>query len=266
MKRWLIWAYSIVAAGALTACSTPAQQTPGAAADSTVPSATATITTSTTDSAATTVEHPEATSLASDTPASKTFEKGAVIIPPSPTPSPSSTSTTQRNQPPKKTLTTSTTKRTAPRTTQAPRPTTKPAPTRSTATTKPRTTTKPATPASYVEQVAALTNAERQKAGVSALTLDATLSQNAAVRAKEIVTKFDHTRPNGSKFHSAITIPWRTVGENIAYGQRSPQEVVTGWMNSAGHRENILKSSFTKIGVGVYESGGRLYWVQLFAG
>ena len=111
-----------------------------------------------------------------------------------------------------------------------------------------------------------LVNTERQKAGLSPLTLDSTLSANAKLRAQEIVTHFSHTRPNGTQFSTAITIPWRTVGENIAWGQRTPQEVMNGWMNSKGHRDNILKSSYTKLGVGVYESGGRLYWVQLFVG
>lgn len=115
-------------------------------------------------------------------------------------------------------------------------------------------------------QVFELVNQERRKAGLSELSLHEELSANAMVRAKEIVTKFDHTRPDGSKFSTAITIPYRTVGENIAWGQRTPKEVMDGWMNSSGHMANILNSSYTKIGVGVYESGGRLYWVQLFAG
>ena len=57
---------------------------------------------------------------------------------------------------------------------------------------------------------------------------------------------------------------WRRVGENIAYGQDSPQEVQTTWMNSSGHRANILSSSYTHVGVGVYDEGGRLYWTQVF--
>lgn len=122
------------------------------------------------------------------------------------------------------------------------------------------------TPGTKVEQVAALVNQERAKVGLSPLTLDAELSANAMVRAQEIVTKFDHTRPDGSKFYSAITIPWKTVGENIAWGQKTPEAVMNSWMNSDGHRANILKSAYQKIGVGVYETNGRLYWVQLFTG
>ena len=68
-----------------------------------------------------------------------------------------------------------------------------------------------------------------------------------------------------------IVLGWTGVlhanDENIAWGQKTPEEVVTGWMNSSGHRANILSSKFTFIGVGVYRSSsGRLYWVQLFTG
>lgn len=114
--------------------------------------------------------------------------------------------------------------------------------------------------------MAVLVNEERRQKGLPALSLDQELCANAAVRARETVGTFSHTRPNGSSFSTAVTIPWSTVGENIAYGYPSPQDVMTGWMNSTGHRENILNASFTKIGIGVAESGGTLYWVQLFAG
>lgn len=117
-----------------------------------------------------------------------------------------------------------------------------------------------------IKQVASLVNEERAKAGLSPLTLDAALSENAEVRAGEIVQNFSHTRPDGRSALTAITSSYRSAGENIAYGQKSPEEVMNGWMNSSGHRANILNSSFTKIGVGVVESGGRLYWVQLFVG
>ena len=151
--------------------------------------------------------------------------------------------------------------------TNPPQTTTRPVTERpATATRETTAVTVPGTDDSRAEQVAALVNEERRKAGVGSLTFDAELSSNAAVRAREIVQKFEHTRPDGSKFSTAITIPWRTVGENIAAGQRSPQEVMNSWMNSTGHRQNILQSSFAKIGVAVLERSGRLYWVQLFAG
>lgn len=121
-------------------------------------------------------------------------------------------------------------------------------------------------PSGMAEQVAQLVNEERSKAGLAPLSFDTQLSEDALVRAKEIVGTFDHTRPDGSSFSTAVTISWNTVGENIAWGQSSPQSVMNTWMNSTGHRQNILNSSFTKIGVGVTEYNGRLYWVQLFVG
>lgn len=111
-----------------------------------------------------------------------------------------------------------------------------------------------------------MVNAERAKAGLAPLTLDQELSANAAVRAEEIVHAFSHTRPNGSAFSSAITISYRRAGENIAYGYPTAEAVMDGWMNSSGHRANILQSSFTKIGVGVVQRDNTLYWVQLFTG
>lgn len=120
----------------------------------------------------------------------------------------------------------------------------------------------------YAEQVADLVNAERAKAGLSALTIDKGIETAALVRAKEIETSFSHTRPNGSSFSTVLTengISYRGSGENIAWGQRSPEEVMNGWMNSEGHRANILNPNFTKIGVGYYQnSAGQNYWTQLF--
>ena len=118
------------------------------------------------------------------------------------------------------------------------------------------------------KQVADLVNQERAKAGLSPLKVDVTVQSAAQVRAKEIVSSFSHTRPNGSSFSSALTeagVSFRGAGENIAYGQSSPEKVMEGWMNSSGHRANILNSSYTSIGVGCYQgAGGTLYWTQLF--
>lgn len=122
---------------------------------------------------------------------------------------------------------------------------------------------------SYAEQVVRLVNEERAKAGLSALTVDAGLEAAGLVRAKEIVTSFSHTRPDGSSFATAIKeqgVSYRGAGENIAWGQKSPEAVVSAWMNSEGHRANILNEKFTRIGVGHYQNnGGTNYWVQLFA-
>lgn len=121
---------------------------------------------------------------------------------------------------------------------------------------------------SFAEQVADLVNMERAKAGLAPLKVDRNASNAAQVRAKEIQTSFSHTRPDGSSFSTALTqngIGFKEAGENIAYGQRSPQEVMNGWMNSQGHRANILNEDFTSIGVGYYEnSSGVDYWAQLF--
>ena len=78
---------------------------------------------------------------------------------------------------------------------------------------------------------------------------------------------FSHTSPTyGTPFEMirAFGLSYRTAGENIAYGQATPQAVVTAWMNSSGHRANILSSSYTQIGVG-YAAKGR-YWTQMFLG
>ena len=119
----------------------------------------------------------------------------------------------------------------------------------------------------YVEQVVQLVNAERAKEGLAPLTLNIKVSAAAQVRAKEIVTSFSHTRPDGSSFATALkeqNINYRRAGENIAWGQKSPQEVVSAWMNSSGHRANIMNENFTSIGVGYHRQNGVNYWCQLF--
>ena len=127
----------------------------------------------------------------------------------------------------------------------------------------------PVTAASSVEQlVLDLVNAERAKYGLAPLSWDASnLGPGAALRAQEISVYFSHTRPDGSSCFTAVRNPgW--LGENIAAGQRSPQEVMNSWMNSSGHRANILSSNFTRLGVGYYYNPSapyRYYWVQMFS-
>ena len=119
----------------------------------------------------------------------------------------------------------------------------------------------------FASQVVALVNAERTKQGLSALTIDTKVQQAALVRAKESAQSFSHTRPNGSSFSTALTeagVSYRRAGENIAYGQRTPQQVMNAWMNSSGHRANILNEDFTTIGVGYTVINGTAYWAQLF--
>lgn len=120
----------------------------------------------------------------------------------------------------------------------------------------------------FANEVVRLVNEERAKAGLPALTVDRGAASAAQVRAKEIERSFSHTRPDGSSFNSALTeagVNFRGAGENIAYGQNSPDKVMEGWMNSSGHRANILNSSYTSIGVGHYQNAsGVNYWTQLF--
>ncbi len=119
----------------------------------------------------------------------------------------------------------------------------------------------------FASQVVALVNAERTKQGLSALTIDTKVQQAALVRAKESAQSFSHTRPNGSSFSTALTeagVSYRTAGENIAYGQSTPQQVMNAWMNSSVHRANILNANYTTIGVGYTVINGTAYWAQLF--
>lgn len=121
----------------------------------------------------------------------------------------------------------------------------------------------------YLQRVLELVNEQRAANGLAPLTLNSELCSNAAVRAAEIVGVFDHTRPDGSSCFTAITVPYMAAGENIAAGYPSPEAVVEGWMNSPGHRANILSNSYTELGVGYYYDAGspyKYYWVQLFVG
>lgn len=119
------------------------------------------------------------------------------------------------------------------------------------------------------KKVIELTNAERRKNGLSDLKADSALSNVAREKSKDMKAKnyFSHTSPTyGSPFDMMrdFGISYNTAGENIAMGQRSPEEVVQAWMNSEGHRKNILNGNFTQIGVGYVEDGN--YWTQMFIG
>lgn len=119
----------------------------------------------------------------------------------------------------------------------------------------------------FVDEVIRLVNIERNNEGLLSLSKNITLCQAAQTRANEIITVFDHFRPDGSSCFTVAddyNIAWTAIGENIAMGQRTPQEVVKEWMDSPGHRANILNSNYNQIGVGVVQSGGYYYWVQLF--
>lgn len=119
-------------------------------------------------------------------------------------------------------------------------------------------------------QVITLVNQERAKRGLTQLTANWQLSRVARYKSQDMVNKnyFSHTSPTyGSPFKMMedFGIRFSAAGENIAYGQPTPQAVMNAWMNSAGHRANILSASYNQIGVGVAKkSNGTLYWTQEF--
>lgn len=122
----------------------------------------------------------------------------------------------------------------------------------------------------FIKEVVELVNAERAKEGLSPLSIDKKVQAAAMVRAEECEQRFSHTRPDGTSFATALkeqNVSYKSAGENIAWGQRSPKEVMNAWMNSSGHRANILNPNYTTIGVGYYENAnGTDYWCQLFTG
>ena len=123
------------------------------------------------------------------------------------------------------------------------------------------------TTSEYATEVLRLINVERAKEGLSALTTTSVLGQAANKRAVEIKSVFSHNRPDGSSCFTVLddyNISYRTSGENIAYGQKTPAAVVNAWMNSEGHRKNIMSANFGKVGIGCYYSNGTYYWTQLF--
>ena len=127
----------------------------------------------------------------------------------------------------------------------------------------------PVSEADYAAQVVELINVERAKMGLPALSMNSGAQQAAQLRAAEIVEVFSHDRPDGSACYTALTeigVSYRAAGENIAMGYPTPEAVVDGWMNSEGHRANILRDTFSEIGVGYVVEDGTAYWVQMFLG
>ncbi|MHB9856843.1 sigma-70 family RNA polymerase sigma factor [Streptomyces sp. YIM S03343] len=124
-------------------------------------------------------------------------------------------------------------------------------------------------PTGTVAQVVALVNKERAAAGCGPLTENAQLEQAAQAHSDDMAARnfFEHTNPDGADPGQRITAAgyrWSTYGENIAEGQQTPQEVMDAWMNSSGHRANILNCSFKDIGVGVHRGSGGPWWTQDF--
>ncbi|MCM1499014.1 MAG: CAP domain-containing protein [Clostridium sp.] len=113
----------------------------------------------------------------------------------------------------------------------------------------------------YAYQVLKLVNEQRSKAGGSSLVMDEELLKVAMMRAAECTVEFSHSRPNGTLCFDASD---KMYGENIAMGYGTPKAVVSGWMSSAGHKANILNSSYQSIGIGCFHKGGSTYWVQCF--
>ena len=121
----------------------------------------------------------------------------------------------------------------------------------------------------YINEVAVLINQERTAQGLNPLQTVPVLNQAAEIRSQELITLFSHTRPDGRSCSTVLNdknISWHTTGENIAYGYSTPEAVMTGWMNSPGHRANILNADFDSVGIGVVSQNGTLYWTQIFTG
>lgn len=127
----------------------------------------------------------------------------------------------------------------------------------------------PMTDEQKVAKIVELVNAERASAGLPALTTTPELTKAANARAKEIATSFSHSRPDGRDAFTVLSdygISYTTCGENMAAGQKTPEEVVNSWMGSSTHKANILNANYTHIGIGYYNSGSgyTYYWVQMF--
>lgn len=125
------------------------------------------------------------------------------------------------------------------------------------------------TVSSYEQKVIDLVNQIRVQNGLKKLTANWELSRVARYKSQDMKDKkyFSHTSPTyGSPFNMIknFGISFKTAGENIAYGYSTPEAVVNGWMNSEGHRKNILNPNYTQIGVGYVASGH--YWTQMFIG
>lgn len=127
-------------------------------------------------------------------------------------------------------------------------------------------------PSEQAQAVLDLVNKERSKAGLKALKMSEELRSIANLKSRDMAEKnyFSHESPTyGSPFQMLqdFGVHYSAAGENIAAGQKTPEEVMQSWMNSSGHRANILNANFDTLGVGVYNGGSYgIYWTQLFTG
>lgn len=125
---------------------------------------------------------------------------------------------------------------------------------------------------SEAEAVLKLVNEERTKQGLSKLTLSTKLNEIAYAKSKDMAVNnyFSHNSPTyGTPFQmlKKFGISYKSAGENIAAGQKTPEEVMRSWLNSSGHRANILNKNYTELGVGYYKGGSYgTYWTQTFIG
>ncbi|GEL76786.1 CAP domain-containing protein [Tenuibacillus multivorans] len=123
----------------------------------------------------------------------------------------------------------------------------------------------------FEHRVHELVNEEREKHGLDPLEFSVEVSQVARTKSQDMADNnyFSHESPTyGSPFDMMkdFGVDYWSAGENIAMGQRTPEQVMDGWMNSDGHRENILQESFTHLGVGFIKDNGTYYWTQMFIG
>ena len=113
----------------------------------------------------------------------------------------------------------------------------------------------------YAYRVLEKSNSARSEQGKKELVMDKELMEAAMIRAAECAVSFDHNSPNGN---NCFDLNEKIYAENLAEGQESPEEAVSDWLGSSGHRTNLLNNVYKSIGVGVFEYNNRLYWVQLF--
>ena len=133
-----------------------------------------------------------------------------------------------------------------------------------------RLSVKPVKKNKFAKQILKLVNKERKKRGLGKVKLDSTLSSVANTRAVEISRKFSHKRPHGGYYYdiiNSIHYNCKLSGENIAGGQVNAKAVMKAWMKSPGHKANILRKGFNRLGVGFYTTNFKYayYWVQVFA-
>lgn len=121
-----------------------------------------------------------------------------------------------------------------------------------------------------IQKIFELTNKAREDNNLPALTYNEEIQEAADLRAKEISTKFSHTRPDGSNCHTVVEkYDYRVTGENLIMADNplsEPEILLDTWMNSEGHRANILLPDFTSISIGLYEKDDVTYAVQIFMG